>query len=79
MGNIPNAYDSRQLVLTKGDNNEFDDIPLYPAGREFVSRDEVVGLVKGYIPLLGWVVIALQEFVWFKCLLFVVVAYLFLI
>lgn len=78
MENIPNV-DSRQLVLTKGDNNEFDDVSLYPVGREFISRDEIVGLVRGYIPLLGWVVIALQEFVWFKCLLFAFVAYISLI
>lgn len=44
------------------------DVPLYPPGKEFVSRDEVVGLVRGYVPLLGWMVIALQESIWIKYL-----------
>ena len=61
--------DPRQLIVTKGDNNEFDDVSLYPQGRAFISRDEVVGLVRGYVPFLGWVVIALQEVVWVKYLL----------
>jgi signal peptidase I len=61
--------DPRQLIVTKGDNNEFDDVSLYPRGRLFISRHEVVGLVKGYVPFLGWVVIALQEVVWVKYLL----------
>jgi signal peptidase len=65
--------DTRQLIVTKGDNNAFDDISLYPKGREFVSRDEVLGLVRGYVPFLGWVVIALQEVGWLKYLLLAVV------
>ena len=69
----------RQLIVTKGDNNEFDDIPLYPPGRAFISRDEIVGLVKGYVPFLDWVVIALQEVIWLKYLLFAVISYLSLI
>ncbi|KAF2142809.1 uncharacterized protein K452DRAFT_297341 [Aplosporella prunicola CBS 121167] len=33
-----------QHVLTKGDNNQVDDVSLYPPGRQTVLRDEVVGL-----------------------------------
>jgi len=62
--------DPRQLIVTKGDNNEFDDVPLYPPGRAFISRDGIVGLVRGYVPFLGWVLIALQEVIWVKYLLF---------
>jgi signal peptidase len=46
------------------------DVPLYPPGREYVLREEIVGLVRGYIPFLGWMVIALQDFVWIKYLIF---------
>jgi hypothetical protein len=43
----------RQYILTKVDNNEVDDTELYPERRSFVRREEIVGLVWGYIPLLG--------------------------
>jgi signal peptidase I len=39
--------------LTKGDNNELDDLGLYPPGRELVRRSEVVGTVVGYVPAVG--------------------------
>lgn len=42
------------------------DIPLYPPGRQYVRREEVVGLVRGYVPFVGWLVIGLQEFAWVK-------------
>jgi signal peptidase len=58
------------MILTKGDNNRYDDRSLYPPGRQYIHRDEVFGLVRGYIPYLGWVVIALQEIYWIKYLIF---------
>jgi signal peptidase len=58
------------MILTKGDNNQYDDISLYPPGRHYIQRDEVFGMVRGYIPYLGWVVIALQEIYWIKYLIF---------
>lgn len=51
----------RQWFLTKGDNNENDDVALYPNGRTLVSRSEVVGFVRGYVPKLGWFVIGIQD------------------
>ena len=39
---------------------------LYPGGRMDVSRSEVVDFVRGYLPLVGWLVIVLQEVVWLK-------------
>ena len=51
----------RQLILTKGDNNEVDDVPLYPKGRSSVYRQEIVGLVIGYIPHVGRLILALKE------------------
>lgn len=49
-----------ELSITKGDNNEVDDIALYPAGRQAVRRDEVVGFVRGYLPFVGWPAILMQ-------------------
>jgi len=46
--------------LTKGDNNVLDDVTLYPPGQPFVNREEIVGLVKGYLPCIGWLSIGLQ-------------------
>lgn len=51
----------RQGFLTKGDNNENDDVVLYPEGRTLVNRSEVVGFVRGYVPWLGWFVIGFQD------------------
>jgi len=42
---------------------------MYPDGRTFVTRDEIMGLVVGYIPYLGWVSIALQKVVQAKYLI----------
>ncbi|KZF26457.1 putative signal peptidase complex catalytic subunit SEC11 [Xylona heveae TC161] len=57
-----------QQILTKGDNNEVDDIALYPPGQNWIYRHQIVGLVWGYIPLLGWVTIALNEYPWLKAI-----------
>lgn len=39
-----------------------DDTLLYPADKEFVGREEIMGVVKGYVPWLGWMVILLQTY-----------------
>ena len=44
----------KQMILTKGDNNDVDDRGLYPPGKSYVEREEVVGAVRGYVPVLGW-------------------------
>lgn len=31
-----------------------------------VTRDEVVGFVRGYFPFLGWLVIVFQDIYWIK-------------
>ena len=58
---ISNRFVTSQWFLTKGDNNKNDDVALYPDGRTLVSRGEVVGFVRGYVPKLGWLVIGFQE------------------
>ena len=56
-------------LLTKGDNNALSDESLYPVGRTSATRQEVVGLVAGYVPFIGWAAIAFQETAWMKFVL----------
>ena len=51
----------RQLLLTKGDNNDDDDIFLYH-GKRWLSGDDVVGRVRGYVPYLGYATIMFNDF-----------------
>jgi signal peptidase len=48
-------------MLTKGDNNIVDDVSLYPNGRKWVYREEVVGLVKGHIPTVGRINLLMKD------------------
>ncbi|CAF9939554.1 MAG: Signal peptidase complex catalytic subunit [Heterodermia speciosa] len=56
--------------LTKGDNNDRDDVPLYPPGQLYVKRSEIIGTIKGYVPYAGWVTILLSEHPWLKTAVF---------
>ncbi|KAN0063581.1 Signal peptidase complex catalytic subunit [Thecaphora frezii] len=60
--------DGEQLLLTKGDNNEADDIALYNGAR-WMKRKNVVGKVRGYMPYVGYVTIALNDYPKLKYLL----------
>ncbi|KAF3938997.1 hypothetical protein ABW19_dt0204673 [Dactylella cylindrospora] len=49
-------------LLTKGDNNEQDDVVLYTLGQHYIDREkEVIGSVKAYMPFVGYVTILLSE------------------
>ncbi|KIJ64759.1 hypothetical protein HYDPIDRAFT_111353 [Hydnomerulius pinastri MD-312] len=50
-----------QLLLTKGDNNHVDDIELYQ-GLDFLERRHIVGKVRGFLPCIGYVTIAMNDF-----------------
>ncbi|GBE83536.1 hypothetical protein BKA93DRAFT_728607 [Sparassis latifolia] len=50
-----------QLLLTKGDNNNVDDLELYQ-GLEWLERDHIVGKVRGFLPYVGYVTIAMNDF-----------------
>ena len=39
-----------QLLLTKGDNNPYDDFTLYK-GIEYLERKHIIGKVRGYVLL----------------------------
>lgn len=52
----------KQLLLTKGDNNAGNDIPLYANKKLYLQKEkDIVGTVKGYIPQLGYVTIWISE------------------
>lgn len=52
----------KQLLLTKGDNNPLDDLDLYAYKQMYLDREaEVVGSVKGYIPIVGYITILITE------------------
>ncbi|KAI0060024.1 hypothetical protein BV25DRAFT_1828451 [Artomyces pyxidatus] len=50
-----------QLLLTKGDNNYADDVELYQ-GLEWLQRQHIVGKVRGFLPYVGYVTIAMNDF-----------------
>ncbi|KAJ7628622.1 putative signal peptidase [Roridomyces roridus] len=51
----------QQLLLTKGDNNPVDDTQLY-GGLEYLERKHIVGKVRGFLPYIGYVTIAMNDF-----------------
>lgn len=56
-----------QYLLTKGDNNNADDLALYGYGKSYLVRDkDIIGSVKGYLPKLGYVTIFITENIYFK-------------
>ncbi|KAG0681311.1 Signal peptidase complex catalytic subunit [Pichia californica] len=66
---------TQQYLLTKGDNNERDDLPLYGYGKTYLNREkDIVGNVKGYLPKIGYVTILITENVYFKYAMFAFLA-----
>jgi signal peptidase len=54
-------------LLTKGDNNQADDVELYARGQSYLDRGEdIIGSVRGYVPAVGYVTIMLSEHPWLK-------------
>ncbi|KAH9012128.1 hypothetical protein EDB85DRAFT_2076792 [Lactarius pseudohatsudake] len=49
-----------QLLLTKGDNNYLDDVELYK-GLDWLEH-KYIGKVRGFLPYVGYVTIALNDF-----------------
>jgi len=59
--NATTPHPVTQKLLTKGDNNPVDDIGLYN-GMEWLERKHIVGKVRGFIPYVGYVTIAMNDF-----------------
>lgn len=56
--------------LTKGDNNHADDVGLYAKGQFYLRREDIIGRVVGYFPLVGYVTIILSDYPWLKTVAF---------
>lgn len=64
---ILSRSDGLQLLLTKGDNNPVNDLGLYSRNQIYLDRDaDIVGVVKGYVPFIGYVTIWITENVYLK-------------
>lgn len=50
--------------LTKGDNNLDGDTILYPPGQEHVGREDIMGVVRGYLPLVGYLTLLSGKHPW---------------
>ncbi|KXT00217.1 hypothetical protein AC578_7013 [Pseudocercospora eumusae] len=62
-------------LLTKGDNNAADDTELYARGQSYLDRSkDVIGSVRAYVPLVGYVTILLSEYPWLKTVMLVFMA-----
>ncbi|CAL1709709.1 unnamed protein product [Somion occarium] len=58
---VASSNSQDQLLLTKGDNNYIDDIELYQ-GLEWLQRRHIIGKVRGFLPYVGYVTIAMNDF-----------------
>lgn len=52
--------------LTKGDNNSVDDRGLYAPGQLWLTKKDVVGRARGFLPYVGMVTILMNEYPKFK-------------
>jgi signal peptidase I len=57
---------AKAKFLTKGDNNAADDTDLYARGQDYLVREDIIGRVVAYVPLVGYVTIMLSEHPWLK-------------
>jgi hypothetical protein len=60
-----------QRILTKEDNNIVDGVSLYPDGRQYVYREEVVGVVKVPIRTIDTLSLVLKEHAIAVCMVIV--------
>jgi len=56
----------KELILTKGDNNQVDDRSLYPQGQYWIHREEIIGRAKGFVPYAGMVTILMNDYPYLK-------------
>ena len=59
---LPTEGNGNTTYLTKGDNNNIDDRNLYAPGQLWLTRGEVLGVARAYIPYLGMVTILLNDY-----------------
>lgn len=62
---------NKTLLLTKGDNNYSDDISLYSRDQFYLEQSkDLIGIIKGYFPKVGYLTIFFSENNYVKILLF---------
>lgn len=69
------AADGKRLLLTKGDNNVYDDRNLYPVGQDWIEESMIMGKTYAYVPRIGYVTILFNESKIFKYLALAVVGF----
>lgn len=63
---IPFRNNGTVKFLTKGDNNSVDDRGLYAPGQLWLTKNDVVGRARGFLPYVGMVTIYMNEYPKFK-------------
>lgn len=63
------AKTGKQLILTKGDNNEVDDRGLYNVNQMWIAREDLMGRVVGHLPKVGMLTIIMNDYPAFKYVL----------
>lgn len=58
--------DGSVKFLTKGDNNSVDDRGLYAPGQLWLTKKDIVGRAKGFLPYVGMITIYMNEYPNFK-------------
>lgn len=71
---IQDKTDGEIFLLTKGDNNSVDDRGLYPRGENWISRSQVLGRIRGYVPYAGYFTIMFADYPILKYALIIVMA-----
>lgn len=56
-----NPQTNQQQILTKGDNNPFDDKQLYN-GKPYIASEQIQGRVRAIIPWIGWISVLGHEY-----------------
>ena len=62
--------DGSVKFLTKGDNNSVDDRGLYAEGQSWLTRRDVVGRARGFVPFVGIVTIIMNDYPKLKVICF---------
>lgn len=54
--------DGSVKFLTKGDNNNVDDRGLYAPGQLWLTKKDIVGRARGFLPYVGIITIFMNEY-----------------
>lgn len=66
---VHEAEDGEVEVLTKGDNNAWDDLSLYAPGQRWLKRSDIVGRAGASVPYVGMATIILNDYPMLKYVL----------